>query len=332
MIYLALPVSRRRLSFYLAAEEWAARVLPPDDYFFAWRVEPTVICGRNQEIDKEIDLDYCRREGIDIMRRKSGGGAVYADLDNYMFSYICPDAGGIQKTFARYTTMVADMLRSLGIDAAANGRNDIVAGGRKISGNAFYHLPGRAIAHGTMLYQFDAERLGKALTPSRAKLESKAVVSVNSRVTSLMEQGLNMGHEEFENYAVNFLCTDELTVDADGVEQIAEIEKTYLTPEHLYGRRLSHPDPGGDAIVRSRYLDGVGEMTLRLVLDNNGSIVATSLSGDFLLTGDPEQCFMKRVKGLPYRRDALAGALDGTDPSRAVAGLSARQLTDLLID
>ncbi len=141
MIHLRLPFDEvRPLPFYLAMEEWAARTLPVGRYFFCWRVESTVICGRNQDIAAEVNLDYCRNNGIPVVRRRSGGGAVFADMQNYMFSYIAP-GDAIQSTFSAYTTMIADMLCRLGIDAQANGRNDIVAGGRKISGNAFYHLP-----------------------------------------------------------------------------------------------------------------------------------------------------------------------------------------------
>lgn len=333
MIYLSLPPRRRRLTFYLATEEWAARALPAGDYFFAWRVEPTVICGRNQEIDKEFDLEYCRREGIDIVRRKSGGGAVYADMDNYMFSYICPVGAGVEATFARYTTMVARMLQSLGIPANANGRNDIVVEGRKVSGNAFYHIPGRAIVHGTMLYNFDPTRLARALTPSRAKMESKAVVSVHSRVTSLTEQGLQMGHEEFENYAINYVCDSERPVTEAEIAEIQEIEKTYLTPEHLYGRIYRHEPEVEDCIVtREAYLEGVGEMKMSIALGADGCVAGIGLSGDFFVVGDPETLFLSRLRGLPYRREAIAAALEGTEPSEAVAGLTRECLLNLIID
>lgn len=334
MIYLSLEPAGRPLTFYLATEEWAARGLPADDYFFAWRVAPTVICGRNQEIDKEIDLDYCRSEGINVVRRKSGGGAVYADMDNYMFSYICPAASGVEETFARYTTMVAGMLQSLGIPARANGRNDIVVDGRKISGNAFYHLPGRAIVHGTMLYNFDSTRLGRALTPSRAKMESKAVQSVESRVTSLIERGLRLGHEEFENYAVNFVCDRERVVTPEDIAEIQEIEKTYLTPEHLYGRHYRHENEtdSGSVVVREAYLDGVGEIKIRIALDAAGRVGGASLGGDFFLTGDPESVFLSRLRGLPYNRDCLAAALADSEPHRAISGLTAGRLLDLIID
>lgn len=145
-------------------EEWIARHLSPDDYFFIWRVKPTVICGRNQDIEKEVNLPYCRTHGIDVVRRRSGGGCVYADMNNWMFSFITPDEV-VSTTFGRYTTLIAGMLRSLGFDASATGRNDIYIYNRKVSGNAFYHMPGRSIVHGTMLYDIDVERMTNAITP-----------------------------------------------------------------------------------------------------------------------------------------------------------------------
>ena len=111
MVYVNLPnESRRQLSFYLAAEEYVARELPPNDYFFMWQVEPTVIFGRNQLLESEVDVEYCRRNGISMFRRKSGGGCVYADLSNIMFSYITPDSN-VNFTFNRYMLMGEHVLR-----------------------------------------------------------------------------------------------------------------------------------------------------------------------------------------------------------------------------
>ena len=164
MIYIALPTSEaRRLSFYLAMEEYTARHLNTgDDCFFMWQVKPSVIFGRNQLIEAEVNLDYCRQHGIEVYRRKSGGGCVYADMSNIMFSYITQDEQ-VNFTFNRYINLVALMLCKLGVDARASRRNDIlIATGnnpdtgemdiRKVSGNAFYHIPGHSIVHGTMLY------------------------------------------------------------------------------------------------------------------------------------------------------------------------------------
>ena len=188
MKYLSLPDphATRILPFYLAMEEYAARIIGEDDIFFMWQVEPTVIFGRNQLIDSEVNVDYCREHGIAFYRRRSGGGCVYADRDNIMFSYITR-SDEVQTTFSAYTTAVAAMLRGLGLNATASNRNDVLIEGRKVSGNAFYHIPGRSIVHGTMLFDTDMEHMLHAITPSRDKLTSKGVQSVRSRITTLSE-------------------------------------------------------------------------------------------------------------------------------------------------
>ena len=149
MIYITFQKSKEyNLPFYLAMEEYVARELPAQDYFFMWQVEPTVIFGRNQLVDNEVDTDYCRANNIQFYRRKSGGGCVYADKSNIMLSYITPSTN-VNFTFNRYMLMVEHALQKLGVDARTTGRNDILVDGKKVSGNAFYHLPQRSIVHGT---------------------------------------------------------------------------------------------------------------------------------------------------------------------------------------
>ena len=135
-------------------EEYAARIIGDDDIFFMWQVNPTVIFGRNQLIENEVNIPYCREHGIATYRRKSGGGCVFADMSNIMMSYITR-SDNVEFTYRRYTHAVVDVLRKLGLNASDNGRNDILIDGLKVSGNAFYHLPGRSIVHGTMLFDTD---------------------------------------------------------------------------------------------------------------------------------------------------------------------------------
>lgn len=187
MIYVELPegfaTEKDKLPFFLAMEEFLARHRD-GEYFFMWQVDPTVIFGRNQQIDAEVNLAFCRREGIQVYRRKSGGGCVYADRNNIMFSHVASSAR-VATTFTRYTSAVAAMLRDLGMDAGSTGRNDIMIGDRKVSGYAFYNinLPKgtRAVVHGTMLYDADLPSMMQALTPSAVKLEAKGVASVRKR-------------------------------------------------------------------------------------------------------------------------------------------------------
>ncbi|MBQ0070145.1 MAG: lipoate--protein ligase family protein, partial [Bacteroidales bacterium] len=151
MKYLRLPNNETHiLPFYLAMEEYATRIFREDDLFFMWQVNPTVIFGRNQVVQNEVNLDYCDAHGIEYYRRKSGGGCVYADMSNIMFSYITR-SDNVTTTFSQYTSAVVKMLKSLGLDASDNSRNDIMVNGLKVSGNAFYLIPGYSIVHGTML-------------------------------------------------------------------------------------------------------------------------------------------------------------------------------------
>ena len=293
MINVVIPEKTdRRLPFYLAAEEWVAHNLPADEYFFAWRVNPTVICGRHQEIDKEVNLDYCNSHQIDVVRRRSGGGCVFADRNNWMFSYITP-GDAIVSTFSHYTGMIASMLTDLGFDAAPTGRNDILVNGSKVAGNAFYHIPGRCIVHGTMLLDIDHEHISNAITPARAKLESKGVKSVSSRVTSLRASGLSMSVEEFGSHVVNSLCDKAITLSETDVAQIEELEKRYYAPDFL--RIGCLPQKGNR---RQKHIEGVGSVCANIITSDFGTIQSVKLTGDFFADDDAVRNFENSLKGL----------------------------------
>ena len=172
MIHIVLPDDGQRLLvFYLAMEEYVPRILgqlpgPKGSHeaFFTWQVPPTVIFGRNQVMEAEINLEYCREHKVNLFRRKSGGGCVYADLGNIMISYIT-DSTDVAFNFDRYLQRLTLILRKAGLNAERSGRNDILVNGRKVSGNAFFHKPEASIVHGTMLYDSDFEALTSAITP-----------------------------------------------------------------------------------------------------------------------------------------------------------------------
>jgi len=236
MTHLTLPTDgTRRLSFYLAMEEYAARRLNDgDSLFFLWQVEPTVIFGRNQVIENEVNLDYCREHGIQFYRRKSGGGCVYADQSNVMMSYITR-SDEVQTTFSRYLQMVCEMLGELGIPATSTKNNDVLIGERKVSGNAFYHIPGHSIVHGTMLFDTDMQHMLNAITPPQQKLDRHGVQSVRQRIT-LLKEHTGISIEEFKQQAVRKLCDNELRLTEEDVKNIERIEQEYLNPEFIYGK------------------------------------------------------------------------------------------------
>ena len=236
MTYVTLPMKElRRLSFYLAMEEYVARNLNEgDDLFFLWQVEPSVIFGRNQVIVNEVNLDYCHDHNIQFYRRKSGGGCVYADMSNVMMSYITR-SDEVTTTFSHYMEMVCAMLQKLGLAATSTQNNDVLIGDRKVSGNAFYHIPGHSIVHGTMLFDTDMEHMLHAITPPQVKLDKHGVQSVRQRIT-LLKEHTDLTIEAFKAYVREHLCDKELLLTAKDITAIEEIEKEYLNPTFIYGK------------------------------------------------------------------------------------------------
>ena len=302
MIYIAeRGEEQRRLSFYLAMEEYVARRLNTgDDCFFMWQVRPTVIFGRNQLIENEVNLDFCRQRGIGMYRRKSGGGCVYADMGNVMFSYVTRDEN-VNFTFNRYINLVALMLFRLGIEAKATGRNDILIEGRKVSGNAFYHIPGHSIVHGTMLYDTDMENMVGAITPSNEKLVSKGVESVRQHI-ALLKDYTSLSLDEFKAFVRKNLCETELMLTDDDIRRIEEMEQEYLSDEFIYGRNPRY------SVTRRQRIEGVGEMEARMEL-KNGVIKRINLLGDFFVVGDVDGQLLSRLRGIPLEETALRQAL-----------------------
>lgn len=300
-----------------------ARHLAADDYFFMWQVEPTVIFGRNQLIDTEVDVEYCRANSIQTYRRKSGGGCVYADRDNLMLSYVTP-ASNVNLTFNRYMLMVEHLLQKLGIDAKTTGRNDILVEGKKVSGNAFYHLPGRSIVHGTMLYDTDLEKMVRSTTPSDAKLKSKGVESVRQHVTTLNKY-LDITIEEFKKFVRTNLCDGEVVLDDCAVEAIKEIEQGYLTDEFIYGR-----NPAYTSVVKKR-IEGVGEFEARMEL-RDGVLRKINLAGDFFLVGDLDGSLLAPLSGVSFTPEAVAERLADIEVGNVIMNLSKKQFINFLFE
>ena len=152
--------------------------------FMVWQSPPTVIYGRNQVAEQEVNLDFCREKGIAVVQRKSGGGCVYSDPGNVMVSMIVRP-GPVEEVFPRQMERIAGFLRCLGLPAEVSGRNDILVDGRKVSGNAYCKTPHADIVHGTLLFDVDFDVLERAITPSAAKLGRHGVASVRARVANI---------------------------------------------------------------------------------------------------------------------------------------------------
>lgn len=234
MVYIDLPTTStpRKLSFFLAMEEYVARHVDAADCFFMWQVEPSVIFGRNQQLESEVNVEYCRQHNILLYRRKSGGGCVYADKSNVMLSFVTSE-DNVGFAFNRFINMELLVLRKLGIDAVGTAHNDVMIGERKVSGTASYHLPGRSIVHGTLLYDTDMEHMLHAITPSAEKLQSKGIQSVRQRIT-LLKDHVSLSLEEVKTLFRTTLCDDTLTLSPADIAGIEQIEETYLREEFIH--------------------------------------------------------------------------------------------------
>ena len=184
MCYIESPGVDPR--FNLALEQYVFDRMPRDrEYLMLWRNDRAVIVGRNQDTLSEINAAYVRENGIRVVRRLSGGGAVYHDLGNLNFTFIADGNMADRLQMERFCGPIMDVLRRVGVEAEVNGRNDLTVGGRKISGNAQYSRDGRIMHHGTVLYDTNLEEMEKALCVPKEKLASKGVSSVRSRVMNL---------------------------------------------------------------------------------------------------------------------------------------------------
>lgn len=209
--------------------------------FFTWVVPPTVIFGRHQVMADEVNMAYCRSHGVQMYRRKSGGGCVYSDAGNLMLSYITPDTHS-ESVFQSYLDSVTQALRQLGFAAAKSEHNDVLIGDRKVSGNACYALPTGTIVHGTMLYDVDFEALPQAITPTREKLAKHGVQSVRQRVVnlrSLMEETGTQSIQDIHalsDYFVSSFCVSSRTLTLQETAAIDALEQTYLEPSFIEGK------------------------------------------------------------------------------------------------
>ena len=321
-ILLPKPDTIHQLPFYFAVEEYVARHYTDDDYFMGWRVNPTVMLGRNQLIDNEVNTDYCKEHKIDIFRRKSGGGCIYADKGCIQFSYISR-AVNANEAFADYMQRMADLLKGLKIDAQLSGRNDILINGTKVSGCAFYQLSNRSVLHNSLLFDTQLDHLSNALTPAKEKLQSKGVASVRQRVTNVATY-TQLDILTFMDYVQQEMCgTEMLELTEEDMKGVAEIEKELSSDDFVYGKNPKY------SLVRKHRFEGVGTLEAHIELKNNiiGSI---NMVGDYFLLGDIDHDFLSLLKGCEFTREAVEERLEDIDLSTIIRGLKQRQFLRLL--
>ena len=234
MLHIIAP-SNRRLVWYLAMEEYLAKHVQ-EEMFVTWVVSPTVIFGRHQVMEAEVNIAFCQDNDIAMYRRKSGGGCVYADEGNLMMSLISPNTHS-EVVFQSFLDSVSDVLRNCAFAAVKSEHNDIMVDGYKVSGNACYALPTGTIVHGTLLVNVDFNALQQAITPSVEKLAKHGVQSVRQRVANLS----TLHHtpytiSDISDILHDALCTRERQLSEEEIEAIDQIELSYLNPQFIAGK------------------------------------------------------------------------------------------------
>ena len=173
--------------YNMAFDEFCLESLPIDEpVFYLWQNRPAVIVGYNQEVNTEVNLEYLKANDIALVRRVTGGGAVYHDLGNLNYT-IVGRSEDLERDYPEYASLMMKALQALGIPATLSGRNDILVGGKKVSGFAKRVCKNRLMVHGTLMFDVDLDKLTQVLNPSATKLQSKGIASVRSRVANLRE-------------------------------------------------------------------------------------------------------------------------------------------------
>lgn len=316
--------------FNLALEEYMLKYFDSDQNIaFLWQDEPTVVVGRNQNTIEEINARYIKEHNIHVVRRLSGGGAVYHDHGNLNFTFIMKNQRNHENDFKIFTEPVIKALAKLGIEAAFTGRNDITIDGKKFSGNAQYYYQNHLLHHGTILFNSDLSVVQEALNVKQDKIESKGIKSVRSRVTNIfpyLKEPITI--ETFKNILLNTMLEtgglepqEYILTDKD-LKKIHELmEGRYMTWEWIYGE-----SPNFD-IQKSRRFFG-GNIDIRLNI-KKGFIENCKIYGDFF--GHREVMELETIlKNVKYEEKAIRSTLQSIDLNHYFYGITLDDFIDCL--
>ena len=315
----------------LALEEHVLRAVDADDSLLLFYVNaPSIIIGRNQNTIEEVHAEVVRQRGIQVVRRISGGGAVYHDAGNLNFSFITPYTPERFNRYAEFTRPVVEVLRELGVPAELNGRNDIVADGRKISGNAQFVSRGRMFSHGTLLLHSDLDVVAAALNPRPGKVESKGHKSVRSRVANIAEfLSMPLDVDGLRERIVERIfggadAAPTLHLDDEAWEAVHSLaDRKYRSWDWNYGE-----SPVFNVQRTQRF--AAGEIDLRIQVER-GSIRGIRIFGDFMSRRDVAELEAGLV-GVRYDRDGLTEAMARVDVQDYFADLADEAFIALLVD
>lgn len=316
--------------FNIALEEYCLmNVDVGEDYFILWQNEPSIIIGRNQNPLEEINMGFVEENQIKVVRRISGGGAVYHDLGNLNFTFITELKSGEKPDFRVIAEPIIRILRQLGVDAMIMGRNDIIAQDKKISGNAQRLYKKRLMQHGTLLFDLDIDALANALTVSMDKIESKGIKSIRSRVGNIRELlNKDMTVDEFKSILHEKLSdglqSEEIVLTSDDLKKIEEAAKSkFMSWEWTYGET-----PQFNYRSDKRFPAGKIGVLLQI---KNGLINSCSFYGDYLALTDTK-AVADHLIGLPYEETRIGQALAEEDLELYFGSITPTELLEVFFD
>lgn len=304
----------------LALEEYCVRNLDTEEPFLLFYVnDPSIIIGKHQNTLEEINLPYVRENGIHVVRRISGGGAVYHDHGNLNFSFIRRFEQGQMLQFEEFTRPVIRALAELGVQAMLGGRNDITVDGRKISGNAQFTTVHSMFSHGTLLFDSMLDRVNEALTVKMDKIASKGVKSVRGRVANISEflsQPIAM--EKFREHLIRSIFEGKDPVPVYRLSR-REWDQVHHLADTVYRKWDWNYGKSPRFNIQRVHRFPIGEIDARIDV-HEGRIKAVRIYGDFLGSGDLAGLESALI-GVPYDPDQLNRALAGTDVAGVFGGL-----------
>jgi lipoate---protein ligase len=305
--------------FNLATEEYVLKEIN-EDSFMLWRNEPSIIVGKHQNTLAEINIDYVKQNNIKVVRRLSGGGAVFHDLGNLNFTFTMKSEDENTINFRKYTDPILEVMQNMGIDARFEGRNDLTIGGRKFSGNAMHIWKNKVLSHGTLLFSSHMPDLGAALNADPLKFRDKAVKSVRTRVTNISEHlKTPMDVTQFadliqEHMAARYPDARLYDLTDEDHRRINELVRSkYETWEWNFGYS---PDYNFRKVLRTE-TSGTIEFNLDV---HDGIIRKIQICGDYFGRYDTDE-IEDSLKGIAHKEEAIREVLTRFNLNDYIANL-----------
>ena len=297
---------------------------PSEPVLLVWSTTPTVMLGKYQEAAAELNRDFITEHQINVVRRLSGGGAIYTDQGGCQFTLITPDRHH-DIDFTSGLTLVCEALKMIGIDAQTDSRNDLKVAGRKVSGSAQYVTPGYRLHHGSLLFDSNLDWMAQALQVDPVKLKAKRIQSVHQRAINLKEQCPTWSATMFISRLTQALITltraKTRSLNAEDEARISEIAATqFHNQQVIYGSTRSFDH------TNTSYITGAGLLRLRYNLVNQ-RLSDVQLSGDFF-SNLPTDQLEQTLQGVTYTPTAIQAALTPVLQATPIMGITTEELVN----